>query len=412
MAPMRASRAVIHLDHLRSNLRAIKAHLSSRRTTPPRICCSVKAEAYGHGMLNVARTLLDEGADALAVATVEEGITLRQAEPDAEIIMYGHPVDSEVPEIVGARISTFVSEGETIQALDTESRRQGIRLPVHLIIDTGMGRVGCRPEDALAAARLIDGSENLYLRGVVTHFPAADGIAPEMTRQQVQAFENAVAGIRDAGIGFDLLHSANSGATLAHPESWFDMVRPGILLYGYYPSDKQERPLPIKPVMSLESTLSFVKRVPRGTPISYGMTFRAPRETVIGTVPIGYADGYFRLFSNRSEVTVFEAPKDPAAAANPAPDTGVQSVRRESGGDLSPGRRVPVVGVVCMDQFMVDLGPESRAAMGDRVVLFGAEEGVPTAESLAELIGTIPYEILTRISPRVPRIYVDQAPGL
>ena len=283
---------------------------------------------------------------------------------------------------------------------------------MHLIIDTGMGRVGCRPEDALAAARLIDGSENLYLRGVVTHFPAADGIAPEMTRQQVQAFENAVAGIRDAGIGFDLLHSANSGATLAHPESWFDMVRPGILLYGYYPSDKQERPLPIKPVMSLESTLSFVKRVPRGTPISYGMTFRAPRETVIGTVPIGYADGYFRLFSNRSEVTVFEAPKDPAAAANPAPDTGVQSVRRESGGDLSPGRRVPVVGVVCMDQFMVDLGPESRAAMGDRVVLFGAEEGVPTAESLAELIGTIPYEILTRISPRVPRIYVDQAPGL
>jgi alanine racemase len=340
-------------------------------------------------MIEVARALLDEGVNALAVATVEEGTALRGAEPDAEIIMYGHPVDSEVPEIVASRISTFVSEAGTIQALDTESRRQGIRLPVHLIIDTGMGRVGCHPTDALAAARAIDRCENLHFRGVVTHFPAADGVAPEMTRQQVQAFENAVANIRDAGIPFDLVHSANSGATLAHPESWFDMVRPGILLYGYYPSDKQERSLLIKPVMTLESSLSFVKRVPKGTPISYGMTFRASRETVVGTVPIGYADGYFRLFSNRSEVTVFEA-----------------------GGGLSPGRRVPVVGVVCMDQFMVDLGPESRAAMGDRVVLFGAEEGVPTAESLAELIGTIHYEILTGISRRVPRVYLDETRGL
>lgn len=337
-------------------------------------------------MLKVARTLLEEGADALAVATVEEGIALRGAEPDAEIIMYGHPVDSEVPEIVQAKISTFVSQGATIRALDSEAGRQGIRLPVHLIIDTGMGRVGCHPGEALDAARRIDACENLHLRGLVTHFPAADGIAPEMTRHQVQAFEGAVADIRDAGISFDLLHTANSGATLAHPESWFDMVRPGILLYGYYPSDKQERGLFIKPVMSLESTLSYVKRVPQGTPISYGMSFRAPRETVIGTVPIGYADGYFRLFSNRSEVTVYEGSR--------------------------PGRRVPVVGVVCMDQFMVDLGPDSRGAMGDRVVVFGAEEGVPTAESLADLIGTIPYEILTRISPRVPRIYVDEAPSL
>ncbi|MFP4430211.1 MAG: alanine racemase [Spirochaetaceae bacterium] len=387
---MRASRAIIRLDHLRSNIRAIKAHLAAGAPTPPIICCSVKAQAYGHGMLPVARTALEEGVAALAVATVEEGRDLRTAEPEAEIIMYGHPVVSEVPEIVASEISTFVSEAEVVRALDAEARNRGIHLRVHLIIDTGMGRVGCRPEDALSRARLIDSSENLVLRGIVTHFPAADGVSPDFTRKQVRHYNRAVAEIREAGIAFDLLHTANSGATLAHPESWFDMVRPGILLYGYYPSDQQERILPLKPVMSLESNLSFVKRVPENTPISYGMSYRTPGETVIGTVPLGYADGYLRLFSNKSDVLVYEGPGQP-------PGEG--------------GRRVPVVGVVCMDQFMVDLGPGSPAVPGDRVVVFGPEEGAPTAESLATLVGTIPYEILTRISPRVPRIYVDEAPG-
>lgn len=383
---MRASRAIIRLDHLRSNIRAIKAHLAAGASTPPSICCSVKAEAYGHGMLPVARAALEEGVAALAVATVEEGRDLRAAEPEAEIIMYGHPVVSEVPEIVAAEISTFVSEPEVIRALDTEAAHRGIRLRVHLIIDTGMGRVGCSPEEALSRARLIDSCENLTLRGIVTHFPGADGVSPDFTRQQVGLYDRAVAEIRDAGIVFDLLHTANSGAILGHPESWFDMVRPGILLYGYYPSDQQDRILPLKPLMSLESTLSFIKRVPKSTPISYGMTYRAPGETVIGTVPLGYADGYFRSFSNKSDVLVFEGPD-------------------------RVGRRVPVVGAVCMDQFMVDLGPESLAAPGDRVLLFGPEAGAPTAESLATLAGTIPYEILTRVSPRVPRIYVDEAPG-
>ena len=389
---MRATRAIIRLDHLRSNIRAIKAHLAGQSPSPPRICCSVKAHAYGHGMLPVARAALEEGAAALAVATVEEGRDLRAAEPGAEIIMYGHPVVSEVPEIAASEISTFVSEGAVIRALDAEARDRGIRLRVHLIIDTGMGRVGCSPEDALSRARLIDSCEHLILRGIVTHFPAADGISPELTRKQVADFDRAVAEIREAGIAFDLLHTANSGAILEHPESWFDMVRPGILLYGYYPSDQQERILPLKPVMSLESALSFVKRVPADTPISYGMTYRTPKETVIGTVPLGYADGYFRLFSNKSEVLVFEGPG-------------------QGSGSVPGGRRVPVAGVVCMDQFMADLGPGSPAALGDRVVVFGPEEGAPTAESLAALVGTIPYEVLTSVSPRVPRIYVDEAPG-
>jgi alanine racemase len=383
---MRATRAIIRIDHLRSNIRAIKSHLAAQAPTPPRICCSVKAQAYGHGMLPVARAALEEGVAALAVATVEEGRDLRAAEPEAEIIMYGHPVVSEVPEIVASDISTFVSEPEVIRALDAEARDRGLRLRVHLIIDTGMGRVGCRPEDALSRARLIDSCENLLLRGIVTHFPAADGVSPGFTREQLTYYDRAVAEIRHAGVAFDLLHTANSGATLAHPESWFDMVRPGILLYGYYPSDQQDRILPLKPVMSLESSLSFIKRVPENTPVSYGMTYRAPGETVIGTVPLGYADGYLRLFSNKSDVLVYEGPGQGA-------------------------RRAPVVGAVCMDQFMVDLGPGSPAAPGDRVVVFGPEEGAPTAESLATLVGTIPYEILTRISPRVPRIYVDEAPG-
>ncbi len=344
-------------------------------------------------MLRVARVALEEGASALAVATVEEGTALRAAEPRAEIVLYGHPTASELGDIVEADLSPFVAEEGLVAGLATEvARRRQARtrrapLSVHLKVDTGMGRIGCRPEDAPSLARSIAQRQELHLRGVATHFPVSDGGEAEYTAQQTSRIIEVAEAIRREGITFDLLHAANSGAILDHPESWFDMVRPGIILYGYYPSDLQTRSIDIRPVLSIESELSFVKRVPQGTAISYGLTYRTPKETVIGTVPVGYADGYFRLLSNKSEVLLFEK----AAGREGAP----------------PSRRVPVVGTVCMDQFMVDLGPESHAVVGDRVTLFGADPRGPSAESLASLVGTIPYEILTRVSPRLPRVYVD-----
>jgi len=342
------------------------------------LCLAVKADAYGHGIAPVALAAADCGVDYLAVATADEGIEVRAAGSRLPILLYSLPAPEEIPQIVAHRVTPILSDEEQIDAFSAEAVRAGTTVTVHMKVDTGMGRIGCRPRDAAALARHIVTAGGLALGGVSTHFAASDSDDERYTKEQIERFELALSAIRAEGIDPGIVHAANSGGVIAHPESWYDMVRPGILAYGYYPSGEQARPLRLKPVMQLVSKVVYIKEVDAGTAVSYGMTWRAPRRTHIGTIPVGYGDGYSRLLSNRGRV-------------------------------LIDGSTYPIVGRVCMDQVMVDLGPICTVERYADVVIFGHEEGAPTAEDLASVCGTITYEITCAISRRVPRIYVGGA---
>ena len=370
---MRATHAVIRLDNLRHNLRSLRGRLNPG----VKICMAVKADAYGHGAIVVSRVALSEGVKLLGVATVEEGAELRAAGIAAPILLLGLFFPEEAGAIVENDITPFIVDKEAAASLDRAAAGAGKRVPVHLKIDTGMGRIGCRPEEAPGLARLVRGSKNLRLEGIATHFPTADSADGTFTAGQVEKLEELRLVIRKLGIDIAYTHAANSGALIDQPESLFNLVRPGIMLYGYYPSGEQARTIPLKPVMELKTRISFIKKVPAGTGISYGLTYRAPRDTHIATLPVGYGDGYSRLLSNRGRVLV-------------------------------GGRPFPVAGRVCMDQTMVDLGPETSAHPGDEAILFGDVPGGPDAEEIARLMGTIPYEVTCLITKRVPRVYIDQ----
>lgn len=372
---MRATQAVIHLENLRHNIRLVRGLIGSSI----KICMAVKADAYGHGVHKVVQTAISEGVEQFAIATVQEGIDIRKEGVDAPVLLLSLPMPAEIPDLIRHRLTPLVADETMAELLQAEAVRQGVVTGVHIKIDTGMGRIGCRPEETIILARKVDGSPNLRLQGVCTHFPSADGAderSRALTNQQIERLRELTVELRRAGIDPGIVHAANSGAILDYPSAYFDMVRPGILLYGYYSSADQPRTLPVRPVMELVSRIVFLKRVPAGTPISYGMTYVTREETTIATIPVGYGDGYPRLLSSRATALV-------------------------------GGREYPIAGRVCMDQCMIDLGPESGARLYDRVTLFGPDPDGPNAERLAHLIGTIPYEITCSISKRVPRTYTD-----
>ena len=256
-----------------------------------------------------------------------------------------------------------------------------IRLPVHLKIDTGMGRAGCSVEESLGLARQIDACPSLELAGTATHFAVSDSADERdiaYTKTQLARFNEAVGAIRDAGIDPGIVHAANSGAVILHPDAWFDMVRPGILLYGYKTVQENEisplEPLRAEPVMELKSTVVLIKKVKKGESVSYGRTWIAGQDTNIAMLPVGYADGLPRLASGKWQVLI--------------------------GGNV-----YPIVGLICMDQCCIDLGPDTDVRRWDEAVIFGGQTG--NAAALAAAVGTIPYEITCNINKRVPRIYED-----
>ena len=380
---MRSTRAVIHLENLRHNIRSVQAWAAAHTPGPadarPKLCIAVKADAYGHGIVEVARTAADCGTEYLAVATADEATRVRDADIDLPILLYSLPDTSEIPEVVSRGITPLVTDAGYVDALARESRAQGVRTACHIKVDTGMGRIGCQPHETLGLAQRIGSYPELHLAGVSTHYPLADDRDVGYTRDQTERFSSLIRDLRAQGIDPGLVHAANSGGVLRVPEGYFDMIRPGIMIYGYYPARELERPISLKPVMEFRSKLVFTKKVPAGTPVSYGHTWKSTRETWIGTVPCGYADGYVRMLSNAADVWI-------------------------------GGARYPVVGKVCMDQFMVDLGPGEPPARYSDVILFGpAPEGSatapPDAAELAELCDTIPYEITCGLSSRVPRTY-------
>jgi alanine racemase len=365
---MRATQAIIHLDRFRRNLQAVRDRVGPK----PGICAPVKADAYGHGAVRIASAALDAGAAILAVAAVSEGAELRAAGISAPILLLALPLPEEFPEAVSLGLTPLVSDGEFIRALADAAEQAGKVLTVHLKIDTGMGRVGCRPGEAAALAGLIAQQRYLNYGGTVTHLSVSDSAEPEdvrYTREQLARFREAVEDIRRGGFDPGLVHAANSGAVAFHQDAWLDLVRPGILLYGYGPGAD----LPgVSPVMELRTRIVFMKRVKPGEAVSYGRTWTAPRETVIGTLPVGYGDGLPRSLSGNFSVTI-------------------------------NGKPYPLVGRICMDQCLVDLGPDPACRRWDQVVVFGP--GALTAEDIAARLNTISYEILCDINKRVPRVY-------
>ncbi len=365
--------ARIHLDNIRFNIEGIRKRVGAQR----KILIAVKANGYGHGAVEVSRMAERIGVDWLGIATVPEGIQLRQAGVSLPILKFSPAFPEEMDAAVRNGITLTVGERENIEALESVCRASGLTGRVHLKLDTGMGRIGAQPKDGPALAAAIEHDcLHLRLEGLLTHLPVSDEADPTYTRDQVTRFAAAVEAVQGAiGRKVDLVHCANSGAVLAHESAWFDMVRPGIMVYGFYPDAGTPRTIPLKPGLSFLTRVSFLKKVAAGTSIGYGRTWIAPEPTWIATIPAGYADGFNRLFSNRGRV-------------------------------LIRGRSYPIVGRVCMDQSMVNLGADTDVEVGDEVVLIGRSgEQEITAYEWAEKLGTITYEVTCQINSRVERVY-------
>jgi len=375
---MTGALALIHLENLRHNIETVR-----RLTGVSRICMPVKANAYGHGMLPIARAALEYGCHSLAIARTGEGRALREAGITCPILIMGHAPAEELEELARLELEPYAGSPAYLKALSeagVKALPPGQQIPVHLKIDTGMGRIGCSPEDAPDMARLIFSLPRLRLAGVCTHYPVSDSGAEEdreFTGVQTEVLKITAARIKALSEAKDngpfLVHGANSGAVVQHRDSALDMVRPGIMLYGYEPLP--ETVVGVRPLMELSSELVFIKKILPGQTVSYGRTWTADRETWVGTVAIGYADGYNRRLSNRGRTMI-------------------------------SGRVYPVIGRVCMDQIMVDLGQELQEELGSRVTLFGPEPCPFSAAHVAEQLDTISYEVCCLITSRVKREYV------
>ena len=369
------------------DLKAIAHNVQElRRITraPARMIAVVKADAYGHGAVEVARTVLKAGAEMLAVARLDEGITLRRAGIQAPILVFGHTFPAAAEDLIAHDLIPSVGGLETARQLEVVAQHRGKVIPIHLKFDSGMGRLGLLPDaqrenaslSAVAEAAAISRLPGLRLEGIYTHFAAADEKDKTYAHRQFQVFQDFLQALKAAGIACGLRHAANSAALIDLPQTHLDAVRPGIALYGLYPSREVDYTrVDLKPALTLKSRLLQVKTVPAGTKVSYGMTWEAPQPTVIGTVAAGYADGISRRLSNRGVMLV-------------------------------GGRRVPMVGRVCMDLIMLDLGPQASAQAGDEVVLIGRQgKAEISADEVADLLGTINYEVLFTNTTRVPRRY-------
>lgn len=368
---MRPTVAEIDLDAIVFNLRGIR-----KKVAPAGIMAVVKADAYGHGAVPVARTALSHGACCLGVALVEEAIELRQANIDAPILVFGGMMPKDAPLFVEYQLQATVYDTKTLIALEQAAKQKNRVMDVHVKIDTGMGRVGVDWRQAMPLFEQIAAMSSVRLKGVYTHFATADMIDKSYAHLQLARFRHVLKQLQDRGIEVPLKHAANSGAILDLPESYFDLVRPGVMMYGYYPSKETSESVPLKPAMTFKTRVLHIKKISRGESVSYGRKFIASQDTTIATLPVGYADGYNRLLSNQGEVII-------------------------------RGRRYPVVGRVCMDLIMVDVGLKTAVRVGDEAILFGRQgrEQI-TVQSICDKLSTIPYEVTCWVSKRVPRLYV------
>ncbi|MEX2659071.1 MAG: alanine racemase [Acidimicrobiales bacterium] len=361
---------------------ATNVALLAERADPAALCAVVKADGYGHGAVEVACTALSAGASWLAVAITAEGAALRAAGIDAPVLVLGEPAPDEWDDVVSLDLRPTVHGGRAVAGLGEAAARHGVALPVHLKVDTGMHRIGVAPAEALARATEVVDHPALVLEGVWTHCPVADEPGNPFTAGQGERFDAVVEELAAAGIRPPILHAANSAATIDHPALHHDMVRCGIAVYGLDPSPALHGRLPLRPALQLAASVTAVRVVPAGEAVSYGLRRPCEVDTVVATIPLGYADG---------------VPRHLAAVDGKA---------------LVGGRRRPFAGTITMDQAMVDCGPAGTreadtVAVGEEVVLLGRQgDAEVSVAEWAERLGTITYEITCGIGPRVPRRHI------
>ncbi|MFH1440621.1 MAG: alanine racemase [Candidatus Omnitrophota bacterium] len=360
--------AEVKLDNLNHNLAQVKKRLSAGT----KVMVMVKADAYGHGLIPVAKKLVDYGVDYLGVASIDEGMKLREAGINLPILVLGLILETDIEPLFTYGLAVTVCTESFARVLNKKAESLGKSINVHIKVDTGMGRIGVLYREALETIKKIWALKFINIEGIFTHFALAD-INEEFTFTQINFFGRLIMKLREDNIHIPLVHAANSAGIINFEESHFNMVRPGLVIYGLSP-DKNLN-IDLKPLLSLKTKIVYVKKVPQGYGISYGHTYVTDKTTTIVTLPIGYGDGYPRNLSNQASV-------------------------------LIKGRYFKISGRVCMDQIMVDVG-NTPVKPGDEAVLIGSQgKSEIIVEDLADLSGTIPYEIVCGLGSRIPRIYI------
>jgi alanine racemase len=377
--------AEIDLTAISNNVRQLKGLLKPGCA----LMAVVKANAYGHGLIEVAGRVLKDGADFLGVARINEAIRLREGYIDAPMLIFGYTDPENAATLINYGLTQTIYTYESAKRLSDAAIRLGKKIKAHLKVDTGMGRLGILPcelrfpeprggilDCAVREVEMIAQLPGISLEGIYTHFATADHLDKTYALRQFEVFNFFIDEMKKYGIEFKVRHAANSAAIIDMPETHMDMVRAGISIYGVYPSDSVDKgKVSLKPAMTLKSRVIHVKRVNAGFAVSYGATARTNQPTIIATVAIGYADGYNRLLSSKGRM-------------------------------LINGISVPVIGRVCMDQTMIDAGGVPDIAAGDEVVVIGSQGGVSiSVDEIAHMINTISYEVFTGVSDRVQRIY-------
>ena len=374
MAELSPSKAIIDLDAYGHNLRAVKTLCGQAD-----VVAIVKANAYGHGAAPMAHAAVAAGARMLGVATVAEGIELRHAGIQAPVVVLFQPGREALPAVIEHHLTLVISEVAIAEALGELAHRANRVVPVHCIIDTGMGRQGFGFERAAQDIQHLTRISHIDIEGIATHFPVADKVDDAFTNEQIKSFRQVIKALEREGIPFEMTHAANSAAIVNYPGAHFDAVRPGIMTYGVWPSNAPMPPGFLKPVLRWETRVVQVRELEPGSNVGYGRTYTTPARMKAAILPIGYADGYKHSLANKAEV-------------------------------LIRGQRCPVRGSVCMDQVVVDVTLVPEVHPGDTATLIGADGAdAITADELSRHARTIPYEILTGIGHRVPREYVGSA---
>jgi alanine racemase len=381
--------AEINLGVLKSNFLTIKRQVNKNSNKNSKekvkICSIVKANAYGHGMNETGKALSEYGTDFLGTADYSESVILskylRKFSLKTPVLCLGTLTENGrfFDEIISQKIEVSIDNLTTAGYLNNYAKSRNKKVNVHLQIDSGINRIGFKIKEAFEAFKKIDEMKNLNIRGVFSHYATSDLPSNSYALRQLNEFKNVIKEIEHSVKKIELKHISNSGGILNYPDDFFNMVRPGLTLYGYYPDIKKTSPkvkndFEINPVMTLKSKVSFIKSLDKDQSVSYGRKYYTKSRTKIASVPVGYGDGYPRLLTNKSKV-------------------------------LINGKLYRTVGTVCMDWIMVDIGKKSDVKINDEVILFGKEY---PAEKLSEITGTIPYEITCNISSRVQRVYVNK----
>lgn len=372
---MRTVWAEVDLDAIAYNVQNIKKITGNKE-----IIAVVKADGYGHGAIDIVPVLLENGVSKLAVAVITEAIELRKNNINASIMILGHTDLTYAEDLVKYDIEQTVYDLEYAKELSKIAQRDNKRAKIHIALDTGMGRIGFIPnEKSLSEVNEIAKLKGIIIEGIFTHFAAADEIDKEYTFMQFSKFKDFNEKLKSIGVDIPMKHCSNSGAIIDLPETYLDAVRAGIILYGYYPSNEVDKErLRLKPALTLKTKVVHIKELEKDNYISYGRTFKTERKSIIATLPIGYADGYSRLLSGKVKVII-------------------------------NGKLAKVVGRICMDQCMIDVTDIPNVRVGDEVILLGQNGDTKfNADDIANILGTINYEVICMLRQRIPRVYIKE----